>query len=225
MKCDIYGENSIIIFFENEPCDEQTLLIHQIDKKICNELDYVIDSVASYTTLVIFYAINQSNYTKALKDISSIIKQQKLKDDVLDSIKHHKIYVCYDDVLAPDLNRVLQHNNISKKYFIKLHTQKVYTVYSVGFMANFAYLGVLENKIATPRLAKPRNQVLSGSVGIAKNQTGVYPTTSPGGWNIVGRTPQNLQIDGEIKFTVGDKVEFIAINIDEYKHQGGKIAT
>lgn len=222
MKCDVYGENSIIIFFDNEPSAKQTLFIRRIDEKISQQLDYLIDSVASYTTLVVFYNINKASYKKILKDINVILTTQTLEKDITPKINHHKILVCYEDILAPDLKRVLEYNNINKEELIKLHSKKTYTVYSVGFIPNFAYLGILENKIATPRLEKPRKKVFPGSVGIAQNQTGIYPTLSPGGWNIIGRTPQNLQIAGDIEFVIGDKVDFVAINIDEYINQGGK---
>lgn len=222
MKLSVYGENSLIIFFDDEPSNEQALFIRKIDETLYKELDYLIDSIASYNTLVIFYDINKISYKKTIQDISAILEKQKIEKNIIPNVNNHKIFVCYEDILAPDINRVIQHNNINKEELIRLHTKKTYTVYSVGFMPNFAYMGILENKIATPRLKKPRAKVLSGSVGIAQNQTGIYTQISPGGWNIIGRTAQNLQINGGIKFLIGDTVNFTQISLEKYIADGGK---
>ena len=109
---------------------------------------------------------------------------------------------------------------------IKLHTSKLYDVYAIGFAPGFAYLASVDEKIAIPRLDTPRKNIPKGSVAIANTQTAVYPQSSPGGWNIIGRTTFEFfdkTIDELTPVKVGDKIKFNPISKDEFIKQGGKI--
>jgi inhibitor of KinA len=103
-----------------------------------------------------------------------------------------EIPVCYGGPYGPDLEEVANFNNISIEEVIRLHSQTVYTVYMIGFLPGFPYLGGMNKAIATPRRSSPRKMVPPGSVGIAGEQTGIYPLQSPGGWQLIGRTPTKL---------------------------------
>jgi KipI family sensor histidine kinase inhibitor len=103
-----------------------------------------------------------------------------------------EIQVAYGDDFGPDLEFVAQHNNLTPEEVIQIHTSGTYLIYMLGFTPGFPFLGGLSEKIFTPRLEKPRQLVPAGSVGIAKNQTGIYPIDSPGGWQLIGRTPIKL---------------------------------
>ena len=130
--------------------------------------------------------------------------------------KHHKIIeipVQYGGDFGPDLKRMSKTLNISEEKIIQIHSSTKYRVHMIGFMPGFPYLGGLDSRISFPRLDEPRLAVPEGSVGIAGDQTGIYPFSSPGGWNIIGRTnlrlfdskknPPNLIISGSyIKFKI-----------------------
>jgi len=129
--------------------------------------------------------------------------------------------VCYDDEFAPDIPHITKEKKISKQELIQLHTQRTYRVYMIGFLPGFAYMGEVDQSIAMNRKTAPQ-QVSAGSVGIAGNQTGIYPMDSPGGWNIIGKTPVKLYEMNEhgmnTYFKAGDIVQFFSISKNEFKH-------
>lgn len=130
------------------------------------------------------------------------------------------IPVCYDSEFGPDLSDVAAHNGISVDEVVRLHTSSTYLVYFLGFSPGFAYLGGLDAKLRTPRLATPRKYVAAGSVGIAGEQTGVYPIDSAGGWRLIGRTSLRMfDPDAEQPSLLqpGDHVRFRAISRAEFE--------
>jgi inhibitor of KinA len=133
-----------------------------------------------------------------------------------------EIPVCYGGALGPDLDEVAELHEITPKRVIELHTSTDYLVYFLGFVPGFAYLGELPETLVTPRLATPRRKVPPGSVGIAGNQTGVYPCETPGGWRLLGRTPlAMIQPDREnlSLLSIGDRVRFKAISREQFDAQ------
>jgi inhibitor of KinA len=130
-----------------------------------------------------------------------------------------RIPVCYSATYAPDLASVAQQQQLSEQEVVNLHTAPVYNVYMIGFLPGFSYMGEVNEKIAVPRKQHP-TAVMAGSVGIAGSQTGVYPLNSPGGWQIVGRTPLKLfdPFGPEpVKLQAGDRVQFYAITKQEFE--------
>lgn len=126
-----------------------------------------------------------------------------------------QIPVCYGGRFGEDLEAVAVLLGISAERIIELHTSVTYRVYFLGFVPGFAYLGELPRELATPRLASPRRSVPAGSVGLAGNHTGVYPFATPGGWRLIGRTPQAMfRPDREqmSALSLGDRVRFAAIS-------------
>ena len=125
------------------------------------------------------------------------------------------IPVCYDEEYGIDLNEVTTFHASSTEEIIRTHSSLVYTVFMMGFSPGFAYLAILPTTIATPRKIRPRAKVAAGSVAIAGNQTGIYPLESPGGWNIIGRTPLKLfnnNNENPFLLSTGDKVKFIPVS-------------
>lgn len=134
------------------------------------------------------------------------------------------IPVCYGGQFGPDLGDVAAHTGLSPDEVIALHSEPLYLVYMIGFTLGFPYLGGMNPRIATPRLATPRTAVPAGSVGIAGNQTGVYPSVSPGGWRLIGRTPQPLadpSTDPPCLLRAGNRIRFVAIDEPTYYLMGG----
>ncbi len=130
-----------------------------------------------------------------------------------------EIPVCYGGEYGPDLNDVAAMHGMTPEQAIELHASTNYLVYFLGFVPGFAYLGELPEELVTPRLATPRRRVPRGSVGIAGNQTGVYPFATPGGWRLLGRTPIAMfrsDRDGLSLLSIGDRVGFVAISRERF---------
>jgi len=130
--------------------------------------------------------------------------------------------VCYDGDLAPDLDDVARFGGCSSDEVVALHTSRTYRVYMLGFIPGFAYLAEVDPRIAAPRRATPRTEVPAGAVAIAGGQTGIYPAVTPGGWNIIGRTPKKPYDPGRpvpFLFNVGDEVRFRPVSRVEFEHQ------
>jgi KipI family sensor histidine kinase inhibitor len=150
----------------------------------------VQECVPTYCSLLIYYdpsKISYENLVYQLKDLEPNIHEFDFPVK-----KVIEVPVVYGGSFGPDLNYVAEFHGLSGEEVIKIHTEREYTVYMIGFVAGFPYLGEVSNAIATPRMETPRLQVPAGSVGIAGNQTGIYPCRSPGGWRIIGRTYQIL---------------------------------
>lgn len=127
--------------------------------------------------------------------------------------------VCYHPSLGPDLDHVAEVNGLTPEEVVAIHTAVLYPIYMIGFTPGFPYLGGLSERLHTPRLSTPRTHVPAGSVGIANNQTGIYPIDSPGGWQIIGRCPVKLfdpLRENPILLTAGDRLKFTSIPLDEY---------
>ena len=132
----------------------------------------------------------------------------------------YKIPVCYEAAFAPDLEAVCTQLKLSPEALISKHSKATYTVYGIGFLPGFMYLGGLDSKLEIPRKSSPRMKVPSGSVGLAAKQTGIYPCESPGGWQLIGQTPIplfNPLQDPPFFAQVGDKIQFTPISKDAYK--------
>ena len=131
-----------------------------------------------------------------------------------------EIPVCYGGKEGPDLAFVAEHAGLSEADVIRLHSAVDYPIYMIGFAPGFCYLGGLDERLSTPRLATPRTMVEAGSVGIANSQTGMYPSASPGGWQLIGRTPLRLFDPGRTNpflYQPGDRIRFVPISEDEYR--------
>ncbi|MFM8742516.1 MAG: 5-oxoprolinase subunit PxpB [Cytophagales bacterium] len=129
--------------------------------------------------------------------------------------------ICYDLEFGIDLSRMADERELRVEEIIDLHSRELYHVFMIGFLPGFPYMGKVHHSIASPRLPKPRAKVLAGSVGIAGEQTGIYPLDSPGGWNIVGRTPLRLfkpTDTNPVFFQPGDQVKFVSISRKEFEN-------
>lgn len=173
----------------------------------------------AYCSLTVGYQPEQISYEKLCASIASIIPDLE-KLSILSS-ENRKIIVpvCYDDIYAPDLEWLATHTSITREQIIQLHTSTSFRVYMLGFMPGFPYLGTLPKSLEAPRKETPRLSVPAGSVALAGLQTGIYPIESPGGWQIIGRTPWKifdpereepflLQVGDEVRFEAIDQVDF-----------------
>ena len=180
--------------------------------------EFVLETVPAYNSLAIFFDTSKIKYSAAVKSVKSIYakKDQKL----LTAFKLWKIPVCYDEEFGTDLKLMSKEKGIPKEKIAALHSKPLYNVHMIGFLPGFLYLGGLDDALQQPRKDKPRAAVRQGDVGIAGNQTGIYPRVSPGGWNIIGNSPLRF-FDAESFppcFAVaGDKVQFVPISREEHE--------
>lgn len=184
----------------------------------------LIEAVPAYSSLTIYYDIGMLQ--KKIKNESTVF--QWVKNNITERLQQKQtllnkkenivsIPVCYEKKYAPDLEWMSEHIKISCEEIIQLHCDTTYRVFMLGFLPGFAYMGTVNNKIEAPRKQKPQN-VVEGSVGIAGKQTGIYPLSSPGGWQIIGKTPLKLfnKKEGSTLLNLGDSVRFYSIIKDEF---------
>jgi KipI family sensor histidine kinase inhibitor len=180
-------------------------------------IEGVIETILGYTTLLLAYDPETVSHASLAEIVRS--RLQEMASLELPEPRTVTIPVAYGGDFGPDIDFVARHNGLTPKEVIALHTAGRYPVYMLGFTPGFPYLGGLSEKLWTPRLETPRTHVPAGSVGIANNQTGIYPVDSPGGWQLIGRTPLKLFDPGrEDPFLVhpGEIVIFQAITAEEY---------
>lgn len=133
-----------------------------------------------------------------------------------DTGKRHVVHIptLYGGEMGPDISFVAEHSGLDQQQVISIHSGTDYLVYMMGFSPGFAYLGGLDERLATPRLQSPRTEIPPGAVGIAETQTGVYPVASPGGWQLIGRTPLKLfdpARERPVLLSAGDYVRFVSL--------------
>lgn len=212
-----------------------------IHEKVCNlstqlanhPFEGFIEAVPAYNNLTIYYnphivfhsKINQTSHLRELLTpfqkvctyIKNLTKQTNSNHFIKENIVH--IPVFYGDEFGPDLAYVAAYHGLSIEEVIQIHTQNDYLVYMIGFAPGFPFLGGMDEQIATPRKETPRLAIAPGSVGIAGKQTGVYPLETPGGWQIIGRTPVDLFLPDMSPPTLlqsGDKIRFIPTTPEAY---------
>jgi inhibitor of KinA len=154
-------------------------------------------------------------------ELEAILKEYlgRLEEVLLPEPRQLEIPVCYGGEYGPDLSEVTAMHGMTPAQVIEVHSSVSYLVYFLGFVPGFAYLGELPEALVTPRLATPRRRVPAGSVGIAGNQTGVYPFATPGGWRLLGRTPIAMfrtDRNGLSLLSIGDRVRFVPISRERF---------
>lgn len=185
----------------------------------------IYDVVPAYNSITVHYDLVALKRKQDDWSFFQIVKEQlenilSLPPKDLNYVgRQMRIPVCYDEKYALDIKEVSTYSGLSYNEIINIHLAKKYRVYMVGFLPGFAYMGEVDTRIAVPRKQEPRMQIPAGSVGIAGNQTGIYPLTSPGGWQIIGKTPMvifNKTNEVPVLFEPGDDVQFFSITADEF---------
>ena len=213
------GDSALVIEFGNEISVDINKKIRKMMDDIKKEnIDGIVELVPTYCSLLINYDVLKIDYNTLVEKLKTFLNND-LETAEGEEVTLVEIPTLYNDEVGPDLSYVAEHNKLSKEEVIKIHTGTDYLVYMLGFMPGFTYLGGMSEKIATPRLESPRLQIYPGSVGIAGKQTGMYPSMSPGGWRIIGRTPLKLynpDSDTPVYISSGDYVRYVSISEEEY---------
>ena len=183
------------------------------------------ETVPAYSSLAVFYdAVAIRKYHPGETTAFDFVKKhtEELINRLADiNIENDEaiinVPVCYN---GDDLEELAQHHNITVEELVSIHTGSIYRVFMIGFLPGFTYMGKLDQRIATPRKTSPRTMVPAGSVGIAGFQTGIYPFSSPGGWQLVGQTPLKIFDKEKMNpclFNAGDNIKFISISKEEFE--------
>lgn len=219
-----YGNKAILIEWPSK-IDEQ--ILHNIlnFKQAILNYNANLEMVNAYCSLTLIYPIIITDFKAEIQSLKSLygelIPQKKQKTTLW------KIPVCYDAQFGIDLQEMSEVIKLPEKEIIKLHTQQQYTIYFIGFLPGFLYLGGLDKTLHIPRKANPRLNVLKGAVGIGGSQTGIYPQQSAGGWNIIGNSPIDFfdrKNETPCFAKAGDKIQFVPIDVETHKNIGYRVA-
>ncbi len=224
------GDSAITIDLGNhidEKLNDKVLAMNEW--LIAHRFEGFTDTIAAYSSLSVFYdPVKVRSYYPASSGAFAFVKQV-LRDAWTQSFalpaavrEPVRIPVCYEPAFGPDLGFVALQKGLDADETIRLHCQPVYRVYMIGFLPGFAYLGEIDKKLETARKSRP-TAVVAGSVGITGRQTGIYPLNSPGGWQIIGRTPLRLfdaAASNPVLLKTGDHVSFYPVSPEEF----GRIA-
>ncbi|WP_286290788.1 5-oxoprolinase subunit PxpB [Thalassotalea piscium] len=230
------GENAFIIYFtlaasvNNEKKNADIIryvasISHKVQLKLAN---IVLNVIPAYHSLLIVFDTDKSSFNQCQSLVENLMlnSNQQLYSVNSLSTKTLTLPIYYDESVGPDLARIAKHAKLTVAEVINLHQQGTYYVNAIGFAPGFAYLGEVNSKIAMPRLTSPRLSVPKGAVAIAEQQTAIYPASSPGGWNIIGRCPLTLfDINKEqpMSFSLGDTVTFDSVDKNTFLSLGGEL--
>lgn len=215
----VSGDQAVCVEFGNEISPEINKKIRAF--KIAVEKSGtpgIVETVPTYRSLLVHYrpeVIGFQKLTGKFEELMGSLSNIQIPPPTVIEIP-----VLYGGEMGPDIENVADHNGKTVEEVIRIHTSKEYLIYMLGFIAGFPYLGGMSKEIATPRLKSPRVKIDGGSVGIAGEQTGVYPVDSPGGWQLIGRTPLKLyDADREkpVLLEAGQYIKFRSITAEEYR--------
>ena len=193
--------------------------IRQITEQIKDlQLDGIIELVPTYCALLVQYDAMVYSYSDICRILEPTL-QESVTDSANELVTIVEIPTVYGGEFGPDLGFVASYNHLSEAEVVSIHSGTDYLVYMLGFIPGFTYLGGMDPRIATPRLSSPRTLIPAGSVGIAGEQTGTYPSDSPGGWQIIGRTPvtmYDMSKEQAALLQAGDYVRYVSIDENEF---------
>ena len=215
----VSGDCAVTVEFGNEISPEINRKIRAFKIALEKEkIEGIVETVPTYRSLLVVYkpeVIRFSALTEKFEQVLSSMGRIQIPPPTVIEIP-----VLYGGEMGPDLANVAEHNGLTEEEVVKIHSSEEYLIYMLGFIAGFPYLGGMDKRIATPRLKSPRVKIEGGSVGIAGEQTGIYPVASPGGWQLIGRTPLKLydsEREKPVLLESGQYIKFRPVTEEEYK--------
>ncbi len=213
------GDSSLLIVFGNEVSPDINRRISATVQLLKNQhIEGIVDLIPSYCALLINYNPQVIRYAEIRRRVEKILSMDAMAGE--SARKVVEIPVCYGGEYGPDLQTIADHAGLTAEEVIEIHTSRDYLIYMLGFLPGFCYLGGLDERIHTPRLANPRIRIREGSVGIGGSATGIYPMDSPGGWQLMGMTPVKTYDPSKevpILLNAGEYIRFIRIDEAEYQ--------
>lgn len=191
--------------------------LHQLEAAV---IPGVVELAPAYATVGVFFDPALTGFDAVKTEIERALSDTEAVKAPAGTARTIEVPVCYEDEFAPDLREVAWHTGLSPQDVVRRHSAAMYRVNCIGFTPGFPYLSGLPTELATPRRTSPRKEIPAGAVAIGGTQTGIYPSKSPGGWNIIGRTPLSLF---EVKreppslLQAGDRVRFRRISREEFE--------
>ena len=220
------GDSAFIIKAGDVISEEVNLTVRKLLARIEKEnIEGITDFIPSYNELMVCYDPAKIGYRRLLESLRACAAD--LQAMHLPPSEVVNVPVLYGGEAGPDLHHVADHNGLAARDVIRIHSSVDCLVYMLGFTPGFCYLGGMDKRIATPRQETPRLKIPAGSVGIAGEQTGIYPLESPGGWQLIGRTPLRLfnpESKPEFLFSAGDYIRFYSVDKDEFERIAAAVA-
>lgn len=219
LKIKPVGDRALSIELGTEIKESVNLQVLELRRKItASKQNGILEVIPAYVSLLVYYDPLQTDFFKLQRIVTGLYKDSGKAAG--QSGKLREIPVCYGGSFGEDISFVAEHAGLTEEEVIKIHSGRDYRIFMLGFLPGFPYLGGIDERLITPRLASPRIRIPAGSVGIGGAQTGIYPMASPGGWRLIGRTPLKLfrpdQPDS-ILYETGDIIRFIPISAEEYQ--------
>ncbi len=213
------GDNCLVVEFGDTISLETNARVQELRHTLENlKITGLREMVPTYRSLAIYFDPLMSDPENLVRQLGKLAAETA--GDTTDGGSVIIIPVCYGGEYGPDIENVSRHNGLTINQVIEKHSNRNYYCYMLGFTPGFSYLGGMDEAIATPRLENPRTVIPAGSVGIAGKQTGIYPIDSPGGWQLIGRTPLKMFDPRGTKPTLmeaGLWVRFSQISVEEYQ--------
>jgi len=213
------NEQTIRFDFGTDTSRETYHTIQQFCQAVENDRNHLLEEVVpSNKTVTVFYRKKLVNPSGIIQELLTKL-ENRTDSTVSVNTRVIEMPVCYDALFSEDIPRICDHTGLTREEVIAIHTGTLYRVYMIGFLPGFPYLGELPEVLHVPRLEKPRLSVPKGSVGIGGTQTGIYPIESPGGWNIIGRTPLDLYYLERVEpflIRAGDQLKFRSISLETF---------
>lgn len=209
-----YGNAAALISFENEIRIDIHHQVRFLYESLRRFPEAGIKAITpAYNSILVYYEPRVQNIEGLSQLSQEILSHFDISELPLFEVE---IPVCYDEEFGLDHSFVQEHTGFNREQIIEKHTDSRYLVYMLGFVPGFLYLGGMDPCLNTPRLKVPRSKIPKGAVGIADNQTGVYPLETPGGWQVIGNCPLDLGGNGKVVVEMGDYIKFKSISLEEH---------
>lgn len=213
------GEQAMVVEFGSEIEPSVNARVHRLARMLTTaNPERILEVVPTYRSLMIYFDPLIISRKALREEIEKLLPGVEGADPAVEMSRVVTVPVSYGGEFGPDLEFVARHNGRTEDEVVAIHTSAPLLIYMLGFTPGFPYLGASE-RIAAPRLDVPRVKVPAGAVGIAGTQTGIYPMESPGGWQLIGRTPLRIfdpQAERPFLFAAGEYVQFAAIDADAF---------
>lgn len=214
------GDSAVLAVFEQRIAPEIGQEVAAMNARLmAADLPGIVETVPAFASLLICFDPLVTDHAAVAAAAEKLAADTPLQAQA-ETGRLVEIPVCYGAEYGPDLAFVAQHAGLTPQEVVALHSGREYRIYMLGFLPGFPYLGGLDERLFTPRLSTPRTAIPAGSVGIGGEQTGIYPIASPGGWQLIGRTPLKLYNpadSGSLPYAAGDRIRFVPVTGHEYQ--------